>query len=91
VRRGSKLNLHIKFRTRRQSKIQNELNDKLYPEGFTPVPISVFMQNSDGNDIDERACPNVASGNSEMKKDNTLFQAEKDVVEFLKTPITRAF
>ena len=49
------------------------------------------MQNSDGNDIDERACPYVASGNNEMKKDNSLFSTEKNVVEFLKTPITRAF
>jgi len=68
-----------------------ELSDKKYPNGFTPVPISVFMQNSDGNDIDERACPYVASGNSEMKKENNLFSSEKQVVDFLKTPITRAF
>lgn len=50
------------------------------------------MQNSDGNDIDERACPFVASGNVQLKKDREhIFEDHQNVVKYLKGPIASAF
>lgn len=70
----------------------NLLGNKKYPAGFTPVPITVFMANSDENDVDERSCPIVGSGNTQMKKTvDKMFEKHQDVINFLKKPILKAF
>jgi hypothetical protein len=56
--------IRIPFKVRRYRGLLGKIGDKKYPLGFTPVPINVFMANSDENDLDEKACPNISSGNA---------------------------